>query len=453
MNDLIVNGCMALILSSLTGSIFFLAWMLTRKLFEKQGAVSELYRLLCVTVLAYLVPFLYVYFWIQEQRSGFTGARPFQFSPLTLRIARGLFAVWLCGAVLSVVYNTGCLITLRRLRRSCFDATRREKAVCHTVCREIGLSEKRFRLGRSYHLDSPAAAGGLTPYVILPVKEFTDQELRYVLLHELNHCRQGDPWLKSGMMLVRTLYWFNPLVWVLQIALERWCEYSCDYHSCRILGEMKEYFLFILTQVHEKGKNGSMYSRLIENRSELERRVKKMKKCLNCGNGMRGAASALFCLLILAGSATAFAAGKQVSARYREWEDRTEVAVCEEASLPPFIEHTELPVRDGVKEEVGPVETDRSGNSGSFTWTVSAGTRKTTAGKSVAKGKTISVFAAGSNAHLKVGVVHPDGVRTYAQGTNSVYYSYTTTKAGTYKIYVENTGTASVTVSGTYSIE
>lgn len=77
----------------------------------------------------------------------------------------------------------------------------------------------------------PGVVGVLRPVLVLPhaiEKHLSPDELRAVLLHELEHVRCGDNLTAALCMLVQALFWFYPLVWWLgrRLIIER--ESACD---------------------------------------------------------------------------------------------------------------------------------------------------------------------------------------------------------------------------------
>jgi beta-lactamase regulating signal transducer with metallopeptidase domain len=76
----------------------------------------------------------------------------------------------------------------------------------------------------------PSATGLFRRTVLLPDEalNWTREQRRLVLLHELGHFRRGDLWTHAIGQLACALHWFNPFVWMLhrQLALER--EFACD---------------------------------------------------------------------------------------------------------------------------------------------------------------------------------------------------------------------------------
>jgi beta-lactamase regulating signal transducer with metallopeptidase domain len=78
---------------------------------------------------------------------------------------------------------------------------------------------------------SPSLFGFVRPRLLLPVgltRSFSQEELRYVFLHELGHIKRQDiltGWLMTGLQI---LHWFNPLVWLAFYRMRVDRELACD---------------------------------------------------------------------------------------------------------------------------------------------------------------------------------------------------------------------------------
>ena len=67
-------------------------------------------------------------------------------------------------------------------------------------------------------------------YLYLPDIPYTEQELELIFKHELFHYRHKDLWYKMLLLIVDTVYWFNPLLhWMIREA-DKDIEYICDCH-------------------------------------------------------------------------------------------------------------------------------------------------------------------------------------------------------------------------------
>lgn len=78
---------------------------------------------------------------------------------------------------------------------------------------------------------SPMAFGFLHPVIAVPKdmkQNFTPNQIRWILLHELAHIRRGDSVVAAYQKVVLAVFFFNPLVWWTNCIVNRMREYACD---------------------------------------------------------------------------------------------------------------------------------------------------------------------------------------------------------------------------------
>jgi TonB family protein len=78
--------------------------------------------------------------------------------------------------------------------------------------------------------DLLATWGLFKPRVLLPahISDWSSERIRIVLAHELAHIRRHDWVIQIAAEVVRTIFWFNPLVWIACTRLRRDSEQACD---------------------------------------------------------------------------------------------------------------------------------------------------------------------------------------------------------------------------------
>src|SRR5207302_8632459 len=84
------------------------------------------------------------------------------------------------------------------------------------LCGRMGL-RRPPRLLLSGEGQGPIAFGISRPTVMLPevVADLQAAELQVILAHELAHHRRGDLWINWAQILLTVVWWFNPVVWLL----------------------------------------------------------------------------------------------------------------------------------------------------------------------------------------------------------------------------------------------
>src|SRR5262249_19106100 len=101
---------------------------------------------------------------------------------------------------------------------------------------KIGMTRK-VELITSEALSEPGAWRVLKPAVLIPAgmsDNLTDQELDAVLLHELIHIKRADNLSSNFQMLLCCVFWFHPLVWLIDRRLLSERERACDEAVIRL---------------------------------------------------------------------------------------------------------------------------------------------------------------------------------------------------------------------------
>lgn len=106
------------------------------------------------------------------------------------------------------------------------------------------------------NIESAFGMGVLHKRIILPDRDYTETELRYVLLHEYTHFLNHDTVVKLLVTLFCMIFWWNPVVYLLQKDLEQTLEIKCDLSVARTLDEQERaaYLRTILSLMKQTGR-------------------------------------------------------------------------------------------------------------------------------------------------------------------------------------------------------
>ena len=138
---------------------------------------------------------------------------------------------WLSGVTVCLIRVTGGLSSALNLKRRSRDWTDPNVVTLLDQLRAgLGLAQ-RVRVFVSSEIRVPAVLGIFRPVILLPaamLTGMTQEVLRAVLAHELAHVRRHDYLVNLAQMVVESLLFFNPFVWLIsrQIRCER--EACCD---------------------------------------------------------------------------------------------------------------------------------------------------------------------------------------------------------------------------------
>jgi len=194
-----------------------------------------------------------------DERTGRIGAARVARTAVTEAAGWGreawLLLVWLAG--------TGLALAVAGVRWwRCWVPLRRQRVV-HGVAYDAALAglARRLRLRRPVRLlvtasrFGPAVLGLWRPVIVLPesiVHGKSPADLEPILAHELIHVRRGDLWVGLLQTLAVGLWWFHPLVWLVNRWISREAERCCDEAVLATLGCAPARYARCLLEVLER---------------------------------------------------------------------------------------------------------------------------------------------------------------------------------------------------------
>lgn len=448
----------AIILTSITGTILFGAWYGIGHILERMGFINIMYTILRTLLIFWCLPLAFVIIKHMNNQVDEGGGFLFFNTQMLKIISIILVFVWLFVVEISfVIYLWNIFVTYRKFSSS-FDCGNELEEYFYDICDKLHIKRQRVKLRRSYKVGVPVCVGTFKPMVVLPVHDYTREELLVIFVHELTHYKHKDEWLKHFTFIVSCFHCFNPIMHFMKKKIDLWGEYSCDYDSIKIIGSTKQYFQVILDMTSSEDDKIKLYSPLFEKKSELERRIEQMIRSQEMIKKSKAIAAVCVLAMAITSTTSVYAATCVAEKAYMNGYNATveEVYDISEVVTEDGLTEYEVSGLDAsVSEEEGAVVArDRSGTSFNFGWNVPKKTAKRSAGFKVAVGDTINVTAlcVPNTVTFRIGIVEPDGVRRYISGTNALLHIFTVKKAGTHYVYVQNMSTTKdVTINGAYS--
>lgn len=134
--------------------------------------------------------------------------------------------IWMAGALFFFIKLTIRYIKLTKmLDRIPVKKDERAESVLTTVLKD---KEKRPEIMKNSAVQIPCCVGVFHKRILLPVKEYSDEELYYILLHEYTHLKNNDVLTKLLINSICAVYWWNPFVYLLRKDMQQSLEIRCD---------------------------------------------------------------------------------------------------------------------------------------------------------------------------------------------------------------------------------
>lgn len=134
--------------------------------------------------------------------------------------------IWMAGAFFFLIKLTIKYIKLRKmLDRIPVRKDERTESILTAVLKD---KEKRPEIVKTSAVQIPCCVGVFHKRILIPAKEYSDEELHYIILHEHTHLKNNDVLTKLLINSICAVYWWNPLVYLLRKDMQQSLEIRCD---------------------------------------------------------------------------------------------------------------------------------------------------------------------------------------------------------------------------------
>ena len=151
-----------------------------------------------------------------------------------------LLGIWIAGILAMIILVIKSSFRLRSLKKSALPLQNKEvRRLYHHCLEEMGIC-RDIPVYSTAFLRSPIIVGLFKPCIYLPIhliSDYNESDLRYMLLHELQHYKHHDAIASYLMNLTGVVYWFNPLVWYALREMRNDREVACDTSVLKMLEE------------------------------------------------------------------------------------------------------------------------------------------------------------------------------------------------------------------------
>ena len=139
-----------------------------------------------------------------------------------LSIGNTLLAIWSVG---SIVHAIRVCFAEHKAYKSRKTYPRIESGQLNIVSAKLG---KPYKIVLSPKANQPYTVGIFNPVIYLPYIKYSDTELYYILLHEVQHIKSHDNLKRLIFLIIEVVFWWNPLAHIAVNEFELLTEYSCD---------------------------------------------------------------------------------------------------------------------------------------------------------------------------------------------------------------------------------
>ena len=128
-------------------------------------------------------------------------------------------------------------------------------------------------------IETPMLIGIIKSKILIPINSFSEDEIIFILKHELTHFKRKDLLYKLLILITNAVHWFNPIVYVMNKVISYECEESCDeaIMKSESISRRKLYGEMILKIMLENIKQKSVLSTCFcGGKKEMKKRLKNI---------------------------------------------------------------------------------------------------------------------------------------------------------------------------------
>lgn len=151
--------------------------------------------------------------------------------------------------------------------------------IYYNLLSELNI-KKTITLRYTEELESPAGIGLFKSYILLPSLQYDINDVYWILKHELIHFKHKDILIKFLVIFTKSLYWFNPLIYIMSKIISRDCELCCDesvVNNCSTK-DKKAYGMTLLKSIELLNNTNVALLTTEFNKSDLEIRLENIIK-------------------------------------------------------------------------------------------------------------------------------------------------------------------------------
>ncbi|AZV57458.1 M56 family metallopeptidase [Clostridium sp. AWRP] len=196
-----------------------------------------------------------------------------------------LFFIWLMGIVFFIA-NT--LYEIRKIQLIKKNAISNKDSNFNNIlnsCLNIMNINKSVSLMYPYKSINPCLCGLIKPTIFIPqniIKNISEDEFKHIIIHELCHLKRKDLLINWIIIILNTVYWFNPIIRYGFYKMKQDCETSCDAYALRYLGIDRNinYGNTIIKILQLENNSPSLITSapMAVNNSEIKRRITMISK-------------------------------------------------------------------------------------------------------------------------------------------------------------------------------
>lgn len=161
-----------IVITTFTGSVLTVAWLITSYLLDKTGYLNMSYRLGKVVVLFWIIPVMYYAIRMIDRLRFVWNGYAFDTSPLIINVTRAVAIVWITGLAVAIMIYVFKRLRILSIRKESFACNKEMNRIFYEIKEQMGLGKRKITLRQSYRTTTAYVTGIHRPCVVVNADHF-----------------------------------------------------------------------------------------------------------------------------------------------------------------------------------------------------------------------------------------------------------------------------------------
>ena len=153
---------------------------------------------------------------------------PLYLKGYSVKIFQVILFIWVLVAVILLINNIAKYIAFKKDLEKLDDNSSKENEKRFKRILKQAKMENRIDIAQNNNISSPFIIGILKGKIYIPNIDFSQEELEYIIRHEINHFVERDSLKKILIQIIKYMFWWNPFAHLFANDFNQILEIQCD---------------------------------------------------------------------------------------------------------------------------------------------------------------------------------------------------------------------------------
>lgn len=185
---------------------------------------------------------------------------------------------WVAGAIIFLLRIVGGSVYVSSLRKSAVIVRNDWSMHVSTIANRLSI-HRLIMLAESTRVHAPVVLGYIKPVILVPAEMLSglpSEQIEMILMHELMHIKRHDYIVNIMQLVLESIFFFNPAVWILSETIRKEREFCCDDAVVRYRPNALAYASALARLEELRFTKVNLAMGLAQNKNQLLNRIKRL---------------------------------------------------------------------------------------------------------------------------------------------------------------------------------